>query len=222
MGFQVSAGTGSILPRNPSRPAMNTRNLPGQPHLAYRGNSLFLEESRLSDLAKNHGTPLFVYSKSAMLAALTAYQRGFAGHKVQICYAMKANPALGVIQVFAQAGCGFDIVSGGDMDRVLTAGGQADKIIFSGVGKTRAEMRRALAAGIGCFNVESEAELDVLNEVASGNPSHHHKVIVLYFQCHRQPRRPKEARSWRSTSFFTRPLTTSRASRRASSMMVVA
>ena len=166
MGFQVSAGTGSILPRNPSRPAMNTRHLPGQPHRAYRGNSLFLEESRLSDLAKSHGTPLFVYSKSAMLAALTAYQRGFAGHKVQICYAMKANPALGVIQVFAQAGCGFDIVSGGDMDRVLTAGGQADKIIFSGVGKTRAEMRRALAAGIGCFNVESEAELEVLNEVA--------------------------------------------------------
>jgi len=79
---------------------------------------------------------------------------------------MKANPALGVIQVFAEAGCGFDIVSGGDMDRVLAAGGQAEKIIFSGVGKTRAEMRRALQAGIGCFNVESEAELEVLSEVA--------------------------------------------------------
>ena len=101
-----------------------------------------------------------------MLAALAAYQRGFVGRQVQICYAMKANPALGVIQVFAEAGCGFDIVSGGDMDRVLAAGGRADKIIFSGVGKTRAEMRRALQAGIGCFNVESEAELDVLNEVA--------------------------------------------------------
>jgi diaminopimelate decarboxylase len=80
---------------------------------------------------------------------------------------MKANPALGVIELFARAGCGFDIVSGGDMDRVLAAGGAADKIIFSGVGKTRAEMRRALQAGIGCFNVESEAELDVLSEVAS-------------------------------------------------------
>jgi diaminopimelate decarboxylase len=79
---------------------------------------------------------------------------------------MKANPALGVIEVFAQAGCGFDIVSGGDMDRVLAAGGEADKIIFSGVGKTRAEMRRALEAGIGCFNVESEAELEVLSDVA--------------------------------------------------------
>lgn len=145
---------------------MTVQNLPGQPHLAYRGNELFLEDVRLSDLVKTHGTPLFVYSKESMLAALAAYQRGFAGRQVQICYAMKANPALGVIQVFAAAGCGFDIVSGGDMDRVLAAGGQAHKIIFSGVGKTRAEMRRALAAGIGCFNVESEAELEVLSEVA--------------------------------------------------------
>ncbi|MBT9505979.1 diaminopimelate decarboxylase [Rhodoferax sp.] len=145
---------------------MSAQNLPGQPHLAYRGKELFAEEVCLSDLAKEHGTPLFVYSKGSMLAALAAYQRGFSGRDVQICYAMKANPALGVIQVFAQAGCGFDIVSAGDMDRVLAAGGQAKSIIFSGVGKTRAEMRRALEAGIGCFNVESEAELEVLNEVA--------------------------------------------------------
>ena len=145
---------------------MNSNNLPGQPQLAYRGNALFFEELCLSDLAKEHGTPLFVYSKDAMLSALAAYQRGFAGRNVQICYAMKANPALGVIQVFAEAGCGFDIVSGGDMDRVLAAGGQASKIIFSGVGKTRSEMKRALQAGIGCFNVESEAELEVLSEVA--------------------------------------------------------
>ena len=146
---------------------MTTQNLPGQPHFAYRGIELFAEGTRLSDLAKEHGTPLFVYSKGAMLSALAAYQRGFAGRDVQICYAMKANPALGVIQVFANAGCGFDIVSGGDLDRVLAAGGQAEKIIFSGVGKTRAEMRHALDAGIGCFNVESEAELEVLSEVAS-------------------------------------------------------
>jgi diaminopimelate decarboxylase len=145
---------------------MTLQNLPGQPQLAYRGNALFTEDVCLRDLAKEHGTPLFVYSKAAMLSALAAYQRGFAGRRVQICYAMKANPALGVIQVFAQAGCGFDIVSGGDMDRVLAAGGEASKIIFSGVGKTRAEMRRALEAGIGCFNVESEAELEVLSEVA--------------------------------------------------------
>ncbi len=145
---------------------MTSKNLPGQPHIAYRGTELFVEEVRLGDLAKRHGTPLFVYSKNAMLSALAAYQRGFAGRDVQICYALKANPALAVIQVFAQAGCGFDIVSGGDMDRVLAAGGQANRIIFSGVGKTRSEMHRALEAGIGCFNVESEAELEVLNDVA--------------------------------------------------------
>ena len=145
---------------------MMTQDLPGQPHLAYRANNLFLEDVRLSDLTRQHGTPLFVYSKAAMLSALGAYQRGFAGRKVQICYAMKANPALGVIQVFVQAGCGFDIVSGGEMERVLAAGGQAGKIIFSGVGKTRAEMKRALDVGIACFNVESEAELEVLSEVA--------------------------------------------------------
>ena len=145
---------------------MTFQNLPGQPQLAYRGNELFSEDILLSDLAKEHGTPLFVYSKGAMLAALAAYQRGFAGRKVQICYAMKANPALGVIQVFADAGCGFDIVSGGDLDRVLAAGGRAEKIIFSGVGKTRSEMQRALSAGIGCFNVESESELEVLSDVA--------------------------------------------------------
>jgi diaminopimelate decarboxylase len=146
---------------------MNSSELPGQPHLAYRGNELFLEDIRLSDLARQHGTPLFVYSKGAMLAALQAYQRGFAGRDVQICYAVKANASLGVIQAFANAGCGFDIVSGGEIERVLAAGGQAERIIFSGVGKTRAEMRRALEVGIGCFNVESEAELDVLNEVAA-------------------------------------------------------
>ena len=101
-----------------------------------------------------------------MLAALAAYQRGFAGRKVRICYAMKANSTLGVIQVFAEAGCSFDIVSGGEMERVLAAGVGADRIIFSGVGKTRVEMRRALDVGIACFNVESEAELEVLNEVA--------------------------------------------------------
>ena len=147
---------------------MTAHTLPVQPHLAYRDGELCLESTRLSALAQTHGTPLFVYSKAAMLAALAAYQRGFAGRRVQICYAMKANPALGVIELFARAGCGFDVVSGGDMDRVLAAGGTADNIIFSGVGKTRAEMRRALQAGIGCFNVESEAELDVLSEVATG------------------------------------------------------
>ncbi|MHB1248948.1 MAG: diaminopimelate decarboxylase [Polaromonas sp.] len=141
--------------------------LPGQPHFAYRGNALFAEDVSVSELAQSHGTPLFVYSKAAMLSALAAYQRGFAGRHAQICYGMKANSSLGVLQVFAQAGCGFDIVSGGELARALAAGADAQKIIFSGVGKTSAEMRLALAAGIGCFNVESEAEMEVLSRVAS-------------------------------------------------------
>ena len=145
---------------------MNLQNLPGQPHFAYKGNELYAENVELAALAQDHGTPLFVYSKASMLDALDAYQRGFAGRNAQICYAMKANPALGVIQVFVQAGCGFDIVSGGELERVLAAGADVRKIIFSGVGKTRTEMRRALDVGIGCFNVESEAELEALNEVA--------------------------------------------------------
>jgi diaminopimelate decarboxylase len=145
---------------------MSATTFPGHPHFAYQGDELCVGSLRLSDLARNYGTPLFIYSKEAMLAALAAYQRGFAGRKVRICYAMKANSSLGVLQVFARAGCGFDIVSGGELERVLAAGGDARNIIFSGVGKTRAEMRRALDAGIGCFNVESEAELEVLSEIA--------------------------------------------------------
>ncbi len=147
---------------------MTSSTLPGHPHFAYENGQLQVEKIALSALARSHATPLFVYSKAAMVAALSAYQRGFEGRRSQICYAMKAFPALGVIQVFVQAGCGFDIVSGGELVRVLAAGAEAKKIIFSGVGKTRAEMKRALEVGIGCFNVESEAELEVLNEVALG------------------------------------------------------
>jgi len=145
---------------------MTATLLPGHPFIAYQSGELYLEQVRLSELARIHGTPLFVYSKAAMLSALSAYQRGFAGRNAQICYAMKANSTLGILQVFAQAGCGFDIVSGGELARVLAAGGDPAKVIFSGVGKTRTEMRQALQVGIGCFNVESTAELDVLNEVA--------------------------------------------------------
>ncbi len=145
---------------------MNPHLIAGQPQIAYQGQQLYAEGVSLSTLAQRHGTPLLVYSKSAMLSALAAYQRGFAGRNVQICYAMKANSSLGVIQVFAQAGCGFDVVSSGELERVLAAGGDPGKVIFSGVGKTRQEMRRALQAGIGCFNIESEAELDVLSDVA--------------------------------------------------------
>ncbi len=141
--------------------------LPGHPHVARdaRGD-LCVEALPLAELARAHGTPLFVYSKQWMLDALAAYQRGFEGRDALVCYAMKANSSLGVLRVFAQAGCGFDIVSGGELARVLAAGGDPARVIFSGVGKTRGEMRQALGAGILCFNVESEAELDVLNAVA--------------------------------------------------------
>ena len=145
-----------------------TTPLPGQPFVAYKNTGLHVENVALTSLAQAHGTPLFVYSKAAMLDALAAYQRGFAGRNAQICYAMKANSSLGILQVFADAGCGFDIVSGGELQRVMAAGGDVAKVIFSGVGKTRAEMQQALKAGIGCFNVESEAELDVLSSVALG------------------------------------------------------
>ncbi len=140
--------------------------LSGHPFIHYSNGQLCVEGIALQTLAQKHGTPLFVYSKAAMLSALAAYQRGFLGRTAQICYAMKANSTLGVLQVFAQAGCGFDIVSGGELARVIAAGGDVGKVIFSGVGKTRVEMRQALEAGIGCFNVESEAELAVLNAVA--------------------------------------------------------
>ena len=145
---------------------MTSTLLPGAPFLAYRESQLFIEDMCLQDLANTHGTPLFVYSKAAMLHALAAYQRAFAGRDAKVHYAMKANSSLGVLQVFAHAGCGFDIVSAGELARVLAAGGHAADVIFSGVGKTGEEMRVALQAGIACFNVESEAELDVLNQVA--------------------------------------------------------
>ncbi len=141
--------------------------LPGSPHVAYRGDTLYVEDCSLVDLARRFGTPLYVYSRSAMLAAANAYQRALAGRDHLICYAMKANSTLAVLQTFARAGCGFDIVSGGELERALAAGADPAKVVFSGVGKTRAEMSRALAAGVMCFNVESEAELDVLSSVAT-------------------------------------------------------
>ncbi len=136
------------------------------PFFAYSPEGLCLENVSLRALASQHGTPLFVYSQASMFAALAAYQRGLAGRAHLICYAMKANSTLGVLQTLVRAGCGMDIVSGGELERALAAGAEPRKIIFSGVGKTRAEMRRALDVGIGCFNVESTAELDVLDEVA--------------------------------------------------------
>jgi len=140
--------------------------LPGAPNLAREGAHLQLDGHSLDALARRYGTPLFVYSRAAMRASLEAYQRALAGRKHLVCYAMKANSNLAVLQTFAQAGCGFDIVSGGELARVLAAGGDPAKVVFSGVGKSTAEMVQALTAGVRCFNVESISELGRLNEVA--------------------------------------------------------
>jgi diaminopimelate decarboxylase len=141
--------------------------LPGAPFLHRRGAELWLESVRVADLAARHGTPLYVYSRGAMRAALEPYQRALATRKHLICYAMKANSTLAVLQTFAELGCGFDIVSGGELRRALAIGADPSRVVFSGVGKTADEMRLALAAGVRCFNVESESELTTLSEVAT-------------------------------------------------------
>ncbi len=146
---------------------MTTSTLPGAPFLERQGDALWLDGLRLADLAAEFGTPLYVYSRGAMRAAAAAYQRALAGRPHLLCFALKANSSLAVIKTFADLGLGFDIVSGGELARVIAAGGDPAKVVFSGVGKTRAEMKAALQAGVKCFNVESEAELLSLSEVAS-------------------------------------------------------
>jgi diaminopimelate decarboxylase len=141
--------------------------LAGAPFLHHRGAELWLEGVRLADVAAAHGTPLYVYSRSAMRAALAPYQKALAGRRHLICYAMKANSSLAVLQTFATAGCGFDIVSGGELRRVLAIGGDPSRVVFSGVGKTPDELRLALAAGVRCFNVESESELLTLSRIGA-------------------------------------------------------
>jgi diaminopimelate decarboxylase len=127
---------------------------------------LHLEGVALDTLAERFGTPLYVYSRQALESAYQAYADAFADTPHLICYAVKANASLAILNLFARLGAGFDIVSGGELARVLAAGGDANKIVFSGVGKTTDEMRAALDAGILCFNVESVSELHRLNRVA--------------------------------------------------------
>lgn len=128
---------------------------------------LYAEDAPLSRIAAEYGTPCYVYSRAALTDAFRRFDAGFAGHDHLVCYAVKANPNLAILNLFARLGAGFDIVSGGELARVLAAGGDPGKVVFSGVGKTEAEMRAALEAGIFCFNVESEAELERLSVVAS-------------------------------------------------------
>lgn len=129
-------------------------------------NSLKCEQVPYSVLAAQYGTPLYVYSQKAMTDAFNLYQQAFADTKFLICYSVKANGNLSILRYFASLGCGFDIVSGGELERVLLAGGAADKVIFSGVGKSSAEIEFALKNNIRCFNVESLAELERINSIA--------------------------------------------------------
>ena len=131
-----------------------------------RDGQLHVEGLSLEQIAEECGTPCYVYSRAALEAAYRAYDDALAGCEHLICYAVKANSNLGVLSVFARLGSGFDIVSGGELARVLKAGGDPKKIVFSGVGKTAAEIRAALEAGILCFNVESESELGRINRIA--------------------------------------------------------
>ena len=133
----------------------------------WRNGVLHVEEVAVDDLCDRWGTPLFVYSKAAIVSAISSYRRGLANRDHRICYAMKANSNLAILQVLSSLNCGFDIVSGGELDRALAAGANPSDVIFSGVGKSKSEIRAALRAGIGCFNVESTGELSLLDLIAS-------------------------------------------------------
>lgn len=137
-------------------------------YFKYQNDTLYAEQVSLADIASRFGTPCYVYSRAALTDNFRQFTRALQGREHLICYAVKANSNLAILNIFARLGAGFDIVSGGELQRVLAAGGDARQVVFSGVGKTVAEMRMALDAGILCFNVESAAELERLNEVAAG------------------------------------------------------
>ena len=135
--------------------------------LSDRNGTLHAESVSLDSLARQYGTPLYVYSRSAIESAYAEFAQAAAGRKVLVCYALKANSNIAVIDLLARAGAGFDIVSGGELHRALAAGADPSKVVFSGVGKNEAEMRLALEHGVRCFNVESEPELLRLSGVAA-------------------------------------------------------
>ncbi len=133
----------------------------------YRDNALFAENLPIASIAQEHGTPCFIYSRAALEHNLLAYEQALQGVEHLTCFAVKANSNLAVLGVLARLGAGFDIVSGGELERVIRAGGDASKVIFSGLGKTEGEIAKALELGIRCFNIESEPELDRINSVAA-------------------------------------------------------
>ncbi len=133
---------------------------------SYRGQCLYAEDVAVTALAERFGTPLYVYSRATLERHVQAWTRAAGKHPHLICYAVKANSNLAVLDVLNRAGCGFDIVSGGELARVLAAGGSADRVLFSGVGKSEAEIEHALQAGVRCLNVESAPELERIGAVA--------------------------------------------------------
>lgn len=135
-------------------------------NLTTRTDGLYFEDVSLAELAERFGTPTYVYSRAAVTQAYNQYAKALGDWPGQICYAIKANSNLGLLNVLAQLGAGFDIVSAGELERVLAAGGDPAKVVFSGVGKTSAEIARGLEVGVGCFNVESESELEAVSQVA--------------------------------------------------------
>ena len=135
-------------------------------HFQYRDNQLCAENVAVASIVEQFGTPTYVYSRATLERHWKAFDEAFEGRPHLICYAVKANSNIAVLNVLARLGSGFDIVSVGELERVLIAGGQADKIVFSGVGKRRDEIRRALEVGIRCFNVEVSTELDRINDIA--------------------------------------------------------
>ena len=135
-------------------------------HFNYRDGQLWAEDVAVQAIAAEFGTPVYIYSRATIERHWRAFDEALGAHPHLICYAVKANSNLAVLNVMARLGSGFDVVSVGELERVLAAGGEPDKILFSGVGKQAAELARALEVGIRCFNVESEAELHLLNQVA--------------------------------------------------------
>ena len=133
----------------------------------YSNQDLYCEDVPLADIARSVGTPAYVYSSAAILTNFRAYDEALGGHPHTICYAVKANSSLGILALLAKAGAGFDIVSGGELYRVIQAGGDPAKVVFSGVGKTAGEVDYALAQGIRMFNCESEPELALIDALAA-------------------------------------------------------
>ena len=133
----------------------------------YKDNELYAEDIKVTDLVERYGSPLYVYSKATLVRHLKAFEDALVGKKHLVCYAVKANSSLSILNIIAKSGCGFDVVSKGELMRVIAAGGSADKAIFSGVGKREDEIEFALTHKILCLDIESESEMYKVEEVAA-------------------------------------------------------